>query len=155
MTDKQTIDMYLKQGINIVPIAKGDGKALKMSGWDRYCNEKYIETIPTDQDFAVMMGKASDNLVCLDFDHCDSLEVLNDVIPDCLNKSLVVRSGNGYHIYLRTTDIATKDDGKPIALTMDGQSVTLEPGGQFELSGAPLETIHETCIEVDNHLKQE
>lgn len=115
MTDKQTIDMYLKQGINIVPIAKGDGKALKMSGWDRYCNEKYIETIPTDQDFAVMMGKASDNLVCLDFDHCDSLEVLNDVIPDCLNKSLVVRSGNGYHIYLRTTDIATKDDGKPIA----------------------------------------
>ena len=46
------------------------------------------------------------------------------------------------------------EDGKPIALTMDGQSVTLEPGGQFELSGAPLETIHETCIEVNNHLKQ-
>ncbi|MDA0368510.1 MAG: glutamate--cysteine ligase [Proteobacteria bacterium] len=46
------------------------------------------------------------------------------------------------------------EDGKPIALTMDGQSVTLEPGGQFELSGAPLETIHETCIEVNDHLKQ-
>ncbi len=28
----------------------------------------------------------------------------------------------------------------PIALTLDGQSITLEPGGQFELSGAPLET---------------
>jgi glutamate--cysteine ligase len=26
-------------------------------------------------------------------------------------------------------------------------SVTLEPGGQFELSGAPLETIHQTCNE--------
>lgn len=41
-----------------------------------------------------------------------------------------------------------------IALTQDNQSVTLEPGGQFELSGAPLETIHQTCIEVGTHLKQ-
>mgnify|MGYP005631751469 CR=1 FL=1 len=46
------------------------------------------------------------------------------------------------------------EDGKPIALSMDGQSITLEPGGQFELSGAPLEDIHQTCIEVNTHLKQ-
>ena len=46
------------------------------------------------------------------------------------------------------------EDGKPIALTMDGQGITLEPGGQFELSGAPLEDIHQTCIEVNTHLKQ-
>ncbi|GHP11765.1 glutamate--cysteine ligase [Pycnococcus provasolii] len=36
----------------------------------------------------------------------------------------------------------------------DGQSITLEPGGQFELSGAPLRTIHETCAEVNSHLYQ-
>jgi len=42
----------------------------------------------------------------------------------------------------------------PIALTFDGQSVTLEPGGQFELSGAPLENLHETCNEVHTHLHQ-
>ncbi len=35
-----------------------------------------------------------------------------------------------------------------------GGSITLEPGGQFELSGAPLKTIHETCAEVNNHLTQ-
>ena len=35
-----------------------------------------------------------------------------------------------------------------------GGSITLEPGGQFELSGAPLRTIHETCAEVNTHLKQ-
>ena len=35
-----------------------------------------------------------------------------------------------------------------------GGSVTLEPGGQFELSGAPLKTIHETCDEVNAHLAQ-
>jgi len=31
-------------------------------------------------------------------------------------------------------------------------SLSLEPGGQFELSGAPLETIHETCREISDHL---
>jgi len=35
-----------------------------------------------------------------------------------------------------------------------GGSITLEPGGQFELSGAPLETIHATCDEVHTHLDQ-
>ncbi|CAM6115607.1 unnamed protein product [Calypogeia fissa] len=41
-----------------------------------------------------------------------------------------------------------------IGLKMDGQSVSLEPGGQFELSGAPLETLHQTCAEVNSHLYQ-
>lgn len=41
-----------------------------------------------------------------------------------------------------------------IALSLDGQTVSLEPGGQFELSGAPLETIHDTCAEVNRHLTQ-
>ena len=33
-------------------------------------------------------------------------------------------------------------------------SVSLEPGGQFELSGAPLETIHQTCAEISDHLRE-
>ncbi|MDE0943339.1 MAG: glutamate--cysteine ligase [Alphaproteobacteria bacterium] len=44
--------------------------------------------------------------------------------------------------------------GNTIALIQDGASVTLEPGGQFELSGAPLENLHQTCAEVHNHLAQ-
>lgn len=47
-----------------------------------------------------------------------------------------------------------EEDGLPIALKRDGASVTLEPGGQFELSGAPLETLHETCREVNGHLRE-
>ena len=42
----------------------------------------------------------------------------------------------------------------PIALKKDGASVSLEPGGQFELSGAPVTTLHETCSEVHEHLDQ-
>lgn len=48
-----------------------------------------------------------------------------------------------------------REGGQVIALT-DGKggSITLEPGGQVELSGAPLETIHQTCAEVNTHLAQ-
>ena len=40
---------------------------------------------------------------------------------------------------------AIEENGKPVALKREGGSITLEPGGQFELSGAPLENLHETC----------
>lgn len=39
-----------------------------------------------------------------------------------------------------------------VALEKDGASITLEPGGQLELSGAPLRTIFETCQEFHRHL---
>ncbi len=41
-----------------------------------------------------------------------------------------------------------------IGLKRDGASVSLEPGGQLELSGAPLENIHQTCDEVHTHLAE-
>ncbi|PIB26140.1 glutamate--cysteine ligase [Amylibacter kogurei] len=44
--------------------------------------------------------------------------------------------------------------GNLIGLVKDGANISLEPGGQLELSGAPLETIHETCDEVNTHLRE-
>jgi glutamate--cysteine ligase len=41
-----------------------------------------------------------------------------------------------------------------IGLSGGAASVSLEPGGQFELSGAPLDNLHQTCAEVQQHLKQ-
>lgn len=43
---------------------------------------------------------------------------------------------------------------KIIGLEKDGANVSLEPGGQLELSGAPLISIHETCDEVNEHLRE-
>jgi len=55
--------------------------------------------------------------------------------------------------------IAREDDWTPvfeaenvIALEKDGESITLEPGGQLELSGAPVRTIFEACREFNRHL---
>jgi len=47
-----------------------------------------------------------------------------------------------------------EEKGKVIALLRDGASVTLEPAGQFELSGAMLENVHETCCETMQHLQE-
>lgn len=44
------------------------------------------------------------------------------------------------------------EQDKIIGLTRNGANVSLEPGGQFELSGAPLETIHQTADELRDHL---
>ncbi|MGP1356541.1 glutamate--cysteine ligase [Roseicyclus sp.] len=46
------------------------------------------------------------------------------------------------------------EGGNIIGLQKDGANVSLEPGGQLELSGAPLETIHQTCDEVNEHLRE-
>jgi len=47
---------------------------------------------------------------------------------------------------------AVEEDGKLIALEGEGASITLEPGGQLELSGAPLGTAHDTAREFRAHL---
>jgi len=50
---------------------------------------------------------------------------------------------------------AIEDSGNLIGLlgAADGAAISLEPGGQFELSGAPLSTVHEVAAELDAHLK--
>ena len=54
---------------------------------------------------------------------------------------------------------AIEDGGRIIGLAEPasaktlGGAISLEPGGQFELSGAPLETIHQTCSEANEHLE--
>ncbi len=49
-----------------------------------------------------------------------------------------------------------EDRGLIIGLVdpVGGGAISLEPGGQFELSGAPLETVHQTCRELHAHLAQ-
>ena len=47
-----------------------------------------------------------------------------------------------------------EEAGNIIGLEKNGANVSLEPGGQLELSGAPLESIHQTCDEVNTHLEE-
>src|SRR5215217_6743619 len=47
-----------------------------------------------------------------------------------------------------------EEGGKIIALSGADGNVSLEPAGQFELSGAPLKDLHESCAESGRHLQQ-
>ncbi|HSF63549.1 MAG TPA: glutamate--cysteine ligase [Paracoccaceae bacterium] len=46
------------------------------------------------------------------------------------------------------------EQGHIIGLTRAGANISLEPGGQFELSGAPLVSVHDTAAELDSHLAE-
>ncbi|HEV8013962.1 MAG TPA: glutamate--cysteine ligase [Stellaceae bacterium] len=46
------------------------------------------------------------------------------------------------------------DGDNIVGLSDGGGAISLEPGGQFELSGAPVENLHQTCAELHTHLKQ-
>ena len=41
-----------------------------------------------------------------------------------------------------------------VAAESNNASITLEPGGQIELSGSPLKSLFETCREVNSHQKE-
>ncbi|MDO9525545.1 MAG: glutamate--cysteine ligase [Gemmobacter sp.] len=47
-----------------------------------------------------------------------------------------------------------EEQGHIIGLTKDGANVSLEPGGQLELSGAAVETLHQTNAELLSHLAE-
>lgn len=58
-----------------------------------------------------------------------------------------LRDQNGFTPIMENDNIIGLKDGA-------GGSLTLEPGGQFELSGAPLRDLHQTCQETGRHLRQ-
>jgi glutamate--cysteine ligase len=49
---------------------------------------------------------------------------------------------------------AEYEGGPLMALRRGTASITLEPGGQFELSGAAVKTVHEVCAESSEHMKE-
>ncbi|MDH3203145.1 MAG: phage/plasmid primase, P4 family [Nitrosopumilus sp.] len=106
MSDHTIKEIYKKQGINIVPIPKGSGKALNIkTGWSKYQYEMFTGVIPDDQDFAVILGRISGNLIVLDFDNCDDINEISMMTQNILNKTLVVRTGDGYHVYFKINEL--------------------------------------------------
>jgi len=66
--------------------------------------------------------------------------------PDGIRDLLDAMTAYGWH--------PVEEGGKVIALTGPDGAVSLEPAGQLELSGAPLDNLHQTCAETGRHLEQ-
>ena len=97
------------------------------------CKPKEDWRIGTEHE---KFGYNKETLLPLPYEGPCSVKALLEGLRDEFNWSPVLEAGN------------------IIGLEKDGANVSLEPGGQLELSGAPLETIHETCDEVNVHLEQ-
>ena len=54
-----------------------------------------------------------------------------------------------FHLLEQNGWIPIYDEGNVIGLKKNNKSITLEPGLQIELSGEPLNSVHETCKEVN------
>ncbi|HEX7968308.1 MAG TPA: glutamate--cysteine ligase [Stellaceae bacterium] len=67
--------------------------------------------------------------------------------PDGIRALLEGLTRFGWKPVLDAGNIIGLEDG-------GGGAISLEPGGQFELSGAPVENLHQTCSEVHEHLRQ-
>ncbi|KAB7613969.1 glutamate--cysteine ligase [Amylibacter sp. SFDW26] len=97
------------------------------------CKPKEDWRIGTEHE---KFGYCKDSLLPLPYEGDRSIKAMLEGLRDQFNWSPVEEAGN------------------IIGLEKNGANVSLEPGGQLELSGAPLETIHETCDEVNVHLKE-
>ncbi|MGA9253450.1 MAG: glutamate-cysteine ligase family protein, partial [Roseobacter sp.] len=97
------------------------------------CKPKEDWRIGTEHE---KFGYCKDNLLPLPYEGARSIRAMLEGLRDTFGWAQVL------------------EDGKIIGLEKDGANVSLEPGGALELSGAPLETIHETCDEVNSHLRE-
>ncbi|MGI9389120.1 MAG: glutamate--cysteine ligase, partial [Boseongicola sp.] len=97
------------------------------------CKPKHDWRIGTEHE---KFGYCKDTLKPLPYDGERSIKAVLEGLRDRFGWSPVLEGGN------------------IIGLEKDGANVSLEPGGQLKLSGAPLETIHQTCDEVNDHLRE-
>lgn len=97
------------------------------------CKPKEDWKIGTEHE---KFGYIKDSFAPLPYDGGCSIKTMLQGLRDTYNWSEILEGGN------------------IIGLTKEGANVSLEPGGQLELSGAPLDSIHETCDEVNQHLSE-
>ena len=97
------------------------------------CKPKEDWKIGTEHE---KFGYVKDSFAALPYDGRCSIKAMLQGLRDTYNWSEILEGGN------------------IIGLTKEGANVSLEPGGQLELSGAPLDSIHETCDEVNQHLSE-
>lgn len=100
MNRRDTIETLLGLNLNIIPL-RFKSKDPSIS-WKEYQTKKYTETITPELNIGIVCGEASGNLEVIDIDFQDK-SVIDQILPNALSETLVVKTGKGgYHIYIRT-----------------------------------------------------
>ena len=99
----QVIEELRGLGLNLIPLLpKSKRPAIQ---WKPYQDRRYTGAIPGSQNFGVVCGSISGNLVVLDIDIEDP-SLPDKVLESATKKTLVVRTGSGrYHVYVRCKEL--------------------------------------------------
>jgi hypothetical protein len=111
---------YLSYGLSVIPLKPGE--KVPLVKWEKYQEEQpSIDEVQkwfkdTNNNIAIICGKVSGNLVVIDFDDAEVYEkfmkeIESDTeLKDIIEGTWLVRTGKGYHIYLKV------DSDKPVKI---------------------------------------
>jgi len=123
MVDLETVFNYYRRGLSVIPLIRG-GKKPKIP-WEEYqkhraTEEQIRDWFVNDWNFGIICGGVSGNLVVLDFDDAEAVKFVFKDFEKIKKKTMLVRTGRGYHIYFRTK--TPVPSGKRARLHLDIQS---------------------------------
>jgi len=138
----KVVGAYINLDWSVIPV-RAD-KAPALNEWQCYQKDRpsledwacWLEGKPSNgvtlidviAGIAVVCGKVSDNLVVLDFDSAETWAEFSKRHGEWVEKGRVVRTGEGWHVYVRTTDgpfPSGRLDG--IDVISDGKYAVLPP----------------------------
>jgi len=125
------VKQYREEGLNVIPCK--ERKKEPAINWKEYQNEIYQENIPPTANIAIICGKISNNLAVVDVDKSD-LDLVNQIYPNALKETRVVKTGSGgYHLLFYVYELPkkplrlNKDNGDHIDIQVNGTYVIAPP----------------------------
>jgi hypothetical protein len=133
MTSVQEALDYLHMGFSIIPLRSRD-KVPAIPSWkeyqDRLPTENEVKAWFTDESLnvGIICGNVSGGLVVVDFDSSEAIPFVIPNIEVIARKTMVVRTGKGFHVYYRHKDVpSTKFANLKIDVQSEGKYVVAPP----------------------------
>ena len=144
MTDIETVLKYYRKGLSIIPLKKGEKKpSIKWEEFQkrRASEEELKNWFRTDSNFGIICGTVSGNLVVFDFDESESVNFIFSDFDQIKSKTMVVRTGKGYHIYFRTGNTVPSSKRTHLHLDIQSEGKYVVGPGSLHPSGAIYNSI--------------
>jgi putative DNA primase/helicase len=145
LTSVQLAQMLREKNVNVIPLQPRS--KIPSDSWKMYQKEKYNGPIHQGHNYACLCGEISDNLVVIDIDKTTDDKILDQIFPNALDNTLVVKTGSGgYHIYMRVMRLpnSTKLDHNGVHIDVQADGKYVVGAGSIHPNGKRYEIISNT-----------
>ncbi len=145
LTSVQLAQMLREKNVNVIPLQPRS--KIPNDSWKIYQKEKYNGPIHQDHNYACICGEVSENLVVVDIDKVQDDSIINDIFPNALDNTLVIKTGSGgYHIYMRVIRLpnSTKLDHNGVHIDVQADGKYVVGAGSIHPNGKRYEIISNT-----------